>query len=582
MSAAQGVTRRTSVWLLVLLLPALAAALSLHALWPAPAPASTETPSPAPAPAAPPEDPTPEVRGKILDGDGNSVAGAAVRLVSPGAPYHVSRDTTTDGAGTFSFTHVNPERIRVVADHDPEGFVSSAELSVKEGQTEEVTLVLSATSGVRGTVVDAEQHPVTGAAISVEGVPWKVPGSTSDDAGGFHLIIVPDQASSLVALARGYKAARVVLGRRDERTELVVRVELAMAAPVAGDVYGVDGEPLRAEIVACAGQPSEFGTKSAEDGTFELPPSTIGCDAVAQLAGYAPSDPAAVVEGRRVALHMKAGGGIEGTVVDDRGSGVPSYSLGIESYAGIRGGALDKGPRKFEDVRGAFRWDKLAPGAYVLSAVARGMPPVRSELIQVQAGSVTRGVRIVIAQGGSVMGRVYDDHHAPLAGVDVAFDSVSSVVEGTPGVKTDDSGRYRIDGAPAGPFTLRAQKNGFRTRMVSGLRVASGSTLTQDITLATYDGGAGLELGGVGAVLWLTHDGIVLAALTNGDPAKAAGLEVGDHILSIDGETTEGMSVADAVQRLRGEPGTTVGVSIERPGTKQTLDVVIVRATVTR
>jgi carboxyl-terminal processing protease len=118
--------------------------------------------------------------------------------------------------------------------------------------------------------------------------------------------------------------------------------------------------------------------------------------------------------------------------------------------------------------------------------------------------------------------------------------------------------------------------------MVAGLRVASGNTLSQDITLATYDGGAGLELGGIGAVLWLTHDGIVLAALTPGDPAKSAGLEVGDHVLSIDGETTEGMSVADAVQRLRGEPGTSVGVSVERPGTKQTLDVVIVRATVTR
>ena len=231
-------------------------------------------------------------------------------------------------------------------------------------------------------------------------------------------------------------------------------------------------------------------------------------------------------------------------------------------------------------MRGAFRWDKLAPGSYVLSAVAKGLAPVRSELIQVRAAVVTRGVRIVVAQGGTVTGRVFDDHHSPLAGVDVAFDSVSSVVEGNPGVNTDESGRYRLDAAPAGPFTLRAQKSGFRTHMVSGLRVAAGGRLSQDITLTPYDGGSGLELGGIGAVLSLTQDGIVLAALTPGDPATRAGLEVGDHILSIDGETTEGMSVADVVQRLRGEPGSSVGVSAERPGTKEMLDVVIVRATV--
>jgi C-terminal processing protease CtpA/Prc len=166
--------------------------------------------------------------------------------------------------------------------------------------------------------------------------------------------------------------------------------------------------------------------------------------------------------------------------------------------------------------------------------------------------------------------------------VDVAFDSVSSVVDNSGTSKTDDSGRYRLEGAPTGPFTLRASKAGFRTRLVSGLRLASGGTLTQDMTLASLDGGGGLELSGIGASIILTHDGLVLAMVGAHDPAGRAGLEVGDHLLSIDGENAEGMSVADAVQRLRGETGTTVGVSVERPGTGQLLDVMIVRASIVR
>jgi membrane-associated protease RseP (regulator of RpoE activity) len=201
----------------------------------------------------------------------------------------------------------------------------------------------------------------------------------------------------------------------------------------------------------------------------------------------------------------------------------------------------------------------------------------------VQGGVVTRGVRIVLAAGGSVSGRVYDERHAPLAAVDVGFDSASSVVESRAATKTDELGRYRLDGAPAGLLTLRAQRGGFRARLVSGLRVGSGATLTQDVTLiAADDGGAGLDLTGIGANLKLTDDGIELAAVGNGDPAERAGLREGDRILRIDGETSDAMSVADAVQRLRGEAGTSVGVSVERPKTGETLDVMIVRGVIVR
>jgi hypothetical protein len=470
------------------------------------------------------------------------------------------RDARSQRGGLFSFAHVAPGGVRVVADHGTDGFASSAELYVEEGRSTEVTLVLSAAGGVRGTVVDIERRPV---------------------AGAFYLALVPDEATSLIAVARGYETAHVALANREDRAKVVVRIQLAAAPPVEGDVSGEGGEPIRAQIVACAGQPLEARVVSSEDGTFKLPASAIGCEAVAEQTGYAPSDPATVVSGRRVLLRLKAGGSIEGVVVDDVGAGVPSFTLGIESYSSARGrGGGGGGPRGFEDLRGAFRLDKLAPGSYVLTASAAGKPPARSDSIEVRAGVVTRGVRIVLASGGSVIGHVYDERHAPLADVEIGFDAVSSIVDGSAATKTDELGRYRLDGAPAGLFTLRVQKARFPVRLISGLRVASRTTLTEDLVLVTAD--AGLELTGIGANLRLTDDGIELAAVGTHDPAEHAGLQAGDRILRIDGERSDGMSVADAVQRLRGEVGTSVGLSVERPKTGETLDVTIVRATIVR
>jgi hypothetical protein len=281
-------------------------------------------------------------------------------------------------------------------------------------------------------------------------------------------------------------------------------------------------------------------------------------------------------------LRLKAGGAIEGVVVDDRGAGVPAFSIGIESFTPSRGRTFDRaGPRSIDDPRGAFRWERLAPGTYVLTASASGRPPARSDPLAVSGGAVTGGVRIALLRGGIVTGQVFDEHHAPLAGVDLRFDAVSSVVRSSADAQTDPTGLYRLEGAPAGPFTLSAHKDGFRVKLISGLRVDSGATLRQDVTLAAADGG-GLELGGIGAALEQSGGGITLRDVFPGDPAGRAGLRAGDRLVRIDGEACQGMSMSDALQRLRGEPGTSVGVSAQRPETGETVELTIVRGTIVR
>lgn len=73
---------------------------------------------------------------------------------------------------------------------------------------------------------------------------------------------------------------------------------------------------------------------------------------------------------------------------------------------------------------------------------------------------------------------------------------------------------------------------------------------------------------GIGALIKhdILNDRIVIDEPYEGMPAAEAGLRKGDVILSIDDSTMVGRSVTDVSSRLRGEPGTTFVLKIEREG----------------
>ncbi|HEX2194532.1 MAG TPA: S41 family peptidase [Candidatus Limnocylindria bacterium] len=70
---------------------------------------------------------------------------------------------------------------------------------------------------------------------------------------------------------------------------------------------------------------------------------------------------------------------------------------------------------------------------------------------------------------------------------------------------------------------------------------------------------------------------LVVIAPLEGSPAEAAGLQPGDIVLEVDRQPVDGMSLDDAVQRVRGEAGTEVTITIRR-GRDEPFEVTITRA----
>src|SRR5438270_168610 len=90
---------------------------------------------------------------------------------------------------------------------------------------------------------------------------------------------------------------------------------------------------------------------------------------------------------------------------------------------------------------------------------------------------------------------------------------------------------------------------------------------------ATTDG----NYGGLGLTV-STEDGAVkVVAPTEDTPAYRAGIKPGDFITHINGELVYGLSLDEAVEKMRGAPGTPIKLTIVRPGRDKPFDVSLVR-----
>lgn len=88
------------------------------------------------------------------------------------------------------------------------------------------------------------------------------------------------------------------------------------------------------------------------------------------------------------------------------------------------------------------------------------------------------------------------------------------------------------------------------------------------------------EFSGIGIQIGKKNNQLVVIAPIEGTPAYEAGLKAGDVILAVDGESTQGITLNEAVEKIRGKKGDPVVLTIMHKDAQRPVKVEIVRDTI--
>jgi len=88
------------------------------------------------------------------------------------------------------------------------------------------------------------------------------------------------------------------------------------------------------------------------------------------------------------------------------------------------------------------------------------------------------------------------------------------------------------------------------------------------------------EFGGLGIEVTMEEGFVKVVSPIDDTPAAGAGLEAGDYITHIDGESVLGLTIGEAVDRMRGLVGTDIELTIAREEADEPFDVTITRDTI--
>ena len=88
------------------------------------------------------------------------------------------------------------------------------------------------------------------------------------------------------------------------------------------------------------------------------------------------------------------------------------------------------------------------------------------------------------------------------------------------------------------------------------------------------------EFGGLGIEVTMDQGYIKVVSPIDGTPAAAAGIQPGDYIVKVNGQSVMGMTLDQAVELMRGPVGSEIKVQIVRKGVKDPFDVTLTRDTI--
>jgi protocatechuate 3,4-dioxygenase beta subunit len=361
---------------------------------------------------------------------------------------------------------------------------------------DDVEMAVSGSGQIRGQVVEAESgRPVTDFQVSyvpdAQGgmrVVFRGPGGRGRgmyepqtfhaEDGVFVLEEVPAGRWTVQASAAGYqKGSAAGITVEEGGTAEAVEVRLSKGGVVTGRVLEsrtgkpVLGATVRAEL--SGGGPG--GMIRIGDGQSENEAET-DAEGKYEIAGLAPgtwtltashpdwSDTTARVELKDAPvtadIRLGRGGSIGGTVTAG-GRPVPGAQVGLAPSGDtgmMRGGPFGSEQGALTDDGGRFRFDRLTPGRYTLSATLRSQSSAPAEVVL--TGEESQDVALVLAAGTVVHGTVSGLADAARGGVSVSASGPEQFFAST---RTAADGTFEVAGVPEGTIHLTANAGDFLT-----------------------------------------------------------------------------------------------------------------------
>ncbi|RVU41542.1 PDZ domain-containing protein [Lujinxingia sediminis] len=512
--------------------------------------------------------------------EGQPVVGADIGLVYTGArglrgeelpPHTFSNLTQTHARGHFELPRVAAGELTISVETalTDVPYAESQTLTLSPGESvTDLQIELRPITGLRGGVRTDQGDPLV-AELTLVGPGGSRQGRSQSD-GSFRFEGLEPGAYTLSASARGHFPDTVGPFDVEARAMADQEVVLERGQGLFGRVLNPEGQPQSGFVIATYARDSR-SLQADRNGVFmwpDAPDETFTLRATASQ--YTASFEKRARLGQAVVLELRPGGEFSGTVLGPRGRPLTSYTIAIaemEVPPPHPFNARNIAPVEVNDAAGRFTIGPLAPGFYTLKASAPGLASATSELLEVRIGRTTPRVNLQLHEGASVAGVVRDAiTDAPVPAAELLLLESSTVLAPRSTI-ANPSGRFALAELPPGRVTLRVRARGYGTELVAGLELESGEELIHDIVLTPTDElEPALAFYGIGTSLHRERRHIIISSVMPGSSAEEAGLMPGDRITSVDGRSTQRLSLNQVIELIRGQEGTPITLGISRLG----------------
>ncbi|WP_437738405.1 carboxypeptidase regulatory-like domain-containing protein [Sorangium sp. So ce1335] len=522
------------------------------------------------------------LRGRVVDREGVPVR-AAVQAMPvdrggmPSGAFGQSEDN-----GRFVLRGLLPGKHRVMARSDDHVPPEPVEVDLVDERAPEVTLVMDSGGSIQGTVTDEDRRPIAGAEVTAmsQQPGWGGPPSRSLADGTFVIKGItpgeyrvwatqagmpmrrPGQAAGdapgVAVTVKAGSTARVSLVVERQDGEIRGRVVDESGGPVADAFVDVHREPDGADAPGAPPRPpmppgeawSNSPVLADTDGAFVVGNLSRGTYTVqAHRRGGGSGVAEHVKVGDTVTLTIQATGTVSGTVSTAGGAPPDRFTIRVTGRE-----APFFRHESFAFTDGAWTMSDLPAGQYDVAAdAADGTATAEVTLAQ---GEQRSGVALTLAGRVAIKGQVVSlEDGAPMAGVTVrAYPRAGGMAPSRmPDHKvTDKTGHFHVDRVPSGPLLVMLMPADPMSSAVDPatvpVEVQPGEvTDVGRLFMARRRLKQGEFPGDLGFTLEPTQSPMDVATrphrvveVRRGGPAAAAGLQVGDEIVSVDGHDVTG------------------------------------------